>query len=56
VSTDVERREIAGVLASYVPPLLHVAGLVARANNDDVQVGSLVGPVPGSLVEDYEMR
>jgi hypothetical protein len=46
VSTDGERREIAGVLAAYGPPLSHFAELVAGADLDDVHVGSISGPVP----------
>jgi hypothetical protein len=56
VSTDGERRSIAGILASYGPPLLRFANLIAAANNDDVHVSSLAGPVPGALLENYEMR
>jgi hypothetical protein len=55
-TTDGERRAIAAILASYGAPLLHFADLIAAANNDDVDVHSIDGPVPASLLEHYEMR
>lgn len=55
-TTDVERRAIAVILATYGPPLLHFADLLAAANNDDVHVNSIEGPISGSLLENYEMR
>lgn len=56
MSTDGERRTIAGILASYGPPLLRFADLIVAADNEDVHVSSIAGPVPGSLLEHYEMR
>jgi hypothetical protein len=56
VSTDGERRSIAGILASYGPPLLRFADLIAAAKNDEVHVGAIAGPIPGTLLEHYEMR
>lgn len=56
MSTDGERRLIAGILASYGPPLLRFADLIAAAKNDEVHVGSIAGPIPGTLLEHYEMR
>lgn len=56
MSTDGERRAIAGILATYGPPLRRFADLIAASNNDDVHVSSIVGPLPGSLLEHYEMR
>jgi hypothetical protein len=55
-TTDGERRAIAVILASYGAPLLRFADLIASANNDDVDVHSIEGPVPGLLLEHYEMR
>jgi hypothetical protein len=55
-TTDSERRAIAVILASYGAPLLRFADLIAAADNDDVDVHPIDGPVPGSLLEHYEMR
>lgn len=55
-TTDGERRAIAAVLALYGTPLRHFADLIAAANNDDVGVHSIEGPVPASLLEHYQMR
>lgn len=55
-TTDGERRSIAVILASYGPPLRHFADLIAAANNDDVAVHSIEGPIPAPLLEHYEMR
>ena len=55
-TTKGERRAIAVILASYGAPLLRFADLLAAANNDDVHVSSIEGPIPGSLLEHYELR
>ena len=36
--------------------MLRFADLIEAANNEDVHVSSIAGPVPGSLLEHYEMR
>ena len=54
-TTDGERRAIAVIFASYGAPLLRFADLLAAANNDDVHVSSIEGPVPGLLLEHHEL-
>jgi len=55
-TTDGERRAISVILATYGAPLLHFADLLAAANNEDVHVNSIEGPIPGLLLENYELR